>query len=108
MKLNLIFEDTKIYNVQTEIDVVKDVSFKLEVLEGTETTDLYTNNDQIVDIDGDNVEAKNVGTAILRFMDQTTVIKDLKVNVVTTTGGEQTNDLHGKLGTPVPKKESKK
>ena len=100
MKLNIILDNAKLYDVQSQLDVVKGETLTLEP-DGNE--EVFSNNDQVLDIDGDTITAANVGTVTLRFMSGTTVVKDVTINVVTTTG-EQTTDLHGKLGTPVPKK----
>jgi adenosine deaminase len=100
MRLNAIFDNVKIYDVQSQLDVVQGQVFQLEVLDGT--PDIFTNNDQILDLDGVSVTASELGTSLIRFMDSTSVVKDLTINVVASVGPIATT-LGGSLGDPVQK-----
>ena len=100
MRLNAIFDNVKIYDVQSQLDVVQGQVFELEVLDGT--PDIFTNNDQILDLDGVKVTAAELGTSLIRFMDATSVVKDLTINVVASIGSIASN-LGLELGEPQPK-----
>jgi hypothetical protein len=100
MRLNAIFDNVKIYDVQSQLDVVQGEVFDLEILEGT--PEVFTNNDQILDLSGTKVTASEIGSSLIRFMDGTAVVKDLTINVVASTGPVATT-LGGSLGEPVQK-----
>jgi hypothetical protein len=100
MKLNAIFDFVKIYDVQSELDVVQGQVFTLEILDGSPL--IFTNNDQVLDLDGDKVTAAELGESTIRFMDGTSVVKDLLIRVVTQVGPMAKN-LNVSFKEPQPK-----
>lgn len=92
MILNIIFDNVKVYSVQSELDVVQGEVFTLEIVDGAPM--VFTNNDQVLDLDGDKVTAQTIGESIIRFMDGTAVVKDLLIRVV-----EQVGPMAKTLGT---------
>lgn len=105
MKVNIIFQAVKIYDVRDRLDVVIGQDFIIE-LEDTEAgvPEIFTNKDPVLGIDNDGAHASalSLGESIIRFMDGATVVKDLLINVVTATHPNATT-LGLSLGQPVPK-----
>jgi len=104
MKVNIIFESVKIYDVGDRLDVVVGQAFGIEVLEAEPMPEIFTNRDPILEIDNDGIHANALalGESIIRFMDGVTVVKDLTIAVVEATSPNATT-LGGILGDPVPK-----
>lgn len=104
MTVNGIFDNVKIYDVQSRLDVVMNESFLLEVLDGPEDLLVLTSKDPRLEMAEDDrgVKATKLGEALIRFMSGATIVKDLWINVVSSTGPNATT-LGGTLGEPVPK-----
>jgi len=104
MKVNIILESVKIYDVGDRLDIVIGQQFGIEVLEAEVMPEIFANRDPVLEIDNDGIHAHalSLGESVLRFMDGTTVVKDLTIAVVEATGPNATT-LGGSLGDPVPK-----
>lgn len=101
MRVNAIFDNVKVYDVQNRLDVVNGESFSLEVLEG-DGLEIFTNNDPILTIDGLKVSAAELGESKIRFMSDTAVVKDIVIVVVDHTA-PNASTLGLTLGEPVQK-----
>lgn len=83
MEINVLFSNVKIYSVQNRLDVVQGQTFSLEILEELPPDfDIFTNKDPVLEIDGYQVKAVNLGESKIRFMAGVTILKDLVINVV--------------------------
>lgn len=103
MTVNIIFNNVKIYSVGDRLDVVIGQDFQIEKLDG-DSIQIFTNKDPILSLDADDshASATSLGESIIRFMEGSTVVKDLVINVVNATSPNATT-LGGSLGEPVTK-----
>lgn len=105
MKINAIFDNVKVYDVQDRLDVVTGQTFVIELLEELPPGfDIFTNKDPVLELGDGNrtVRANKVGESKIRFMADTAVIKDLVVSVVDTVSLQATS-LNVAFGKPVDK-----
>ena len=103
MTLNAIFDNVKIFDVQQKLEVVMGQSFVLEVIDPPAELKVFTDNDPVLEVNtGHIIEAVSLGESKIRFMTDTSVVKDLDIFVVE---GVQPNakTLGGKLHAPVKK-----
>jgi hypothetical protein len=106
MKVNIILDAVKIYDVRDRLDIVLGQHFQVELIldEGEAIPEMWSRKDPVLDIDYEEVHVTTlqVGEAILRWMLSGAIIKDLVINVVDATSPNATT-LGGTLGDPVPK-----
>jgi hypothetical protein len=103
MTINVIFDNVKVYDVQSRLDVVVGTVFSIEILDQPTPLEVYTNNDPVLTIDQNlEVSAATVGESKIRFMDGFQVVKDLHIVVAPSVGSEAVA-LGLTFGAPVPK-----
>lgn len=104
MIVDVIFDNVKIYDIQDRLDVVKGVSFSLEITEELpEDFDVFSNKDSVLNIsDSLAIKAENIGESKLRFMVGDEIVKDLIITVVDKVSPLAV-ELGSKLGIAIPK-----
>lgn len=102
--MNIIFENVKIYDVQTNLDVVLGQTFFMETLgDFPPDVEVLATKDPVLSIADDErtVTTSAIGRSNIKFMTGDAVLKNLYINVVDHTQPIATT-LNGSLGQPVP------
>lgn len=105
MKIDALFVSSLVYDVQYRIDVLKDSIFTL-FLDTPEGIEVYSNNDEVLSIGNDGAEiaikADALGTSKIRFMQGTTIVRELQIVVLDVLGAPAAS-LGVEPGQPEPK-----
>lgn len=104
MVINAYFDNVLVYNVDSKLDVVAGTSFSLEM--DAENVEVFSNNDKVLTLDHSEkwveVIASEVGSSTVRFMDGTSIVKDLLIRVVESIE-RPASELGTSFGEPVNK-----
>jgi len=105
MKIDALFSNALVYDVQSRIDVLKDTTFTLFLDDATDI-EVFSNNDEVLSIGNDGAEiavkADTVGDSKIRFMQGSTIVRELLIVVLTELGRPAVN-LGVSAGEPQPK-----
>jgi len=105
MKIDALFSNALVYDVQYRIDVLKDTIFTL-FLDDATGIEVFSNNDEVLSIGNDGAEigvkADTVGTSKIRFMQDSTIVRELQI-VVLEQLGPPAASLGVEAGSPEPK-----
>lgn len=105
MKLDALFDNVLVYDLQGRIDVKQGQVFTL-IMDAADGIDVFANNDKVLSYEHTAtdvvVTAEEVGESKLRFMTDAAITKELLVRVVTEFVRPAT-DLGIEIGEPVSK-----
>lgn len=105
MKIDALLDTALVYDVQSRIDLLtgKSLTLFLDTADGIE---LFANNDEVLEISDDGLDvginALELGESKLRFMQGTTIVRELLIVVVSELGRPALN-LGIEAGKPEPK-----
>lgn len=105
MEINVYLDNAILYGLAYRIDVKTGQAFTL-VMSEVNGEEVYAKNDKILEIDQQgtdiNIEAKTVGESKIRIMKDTTIVRELLINVVDVISRPATN-LNVTAGEPISK-----
>lgn len=105
MKLDALFENAMVFDIQSRIDVKQGQVFTL-IIGAPEGIDVFSNNDRVLSIEHTTtdvvVTASELGESKLRFMTDQAITKELLIRVVSEFVRPAT-DLGVTLGEPEQK-----
>lgn len=85
MKLDALFSNVLLYDVQSKIDVKQGETFTL-IMDAPEGVDVFSNNDKVLSLDHQSTDvvvvASEIGESKLRFMTEASITKELLIRVV--------------------------
>lgn len=105
MKLDALFSNAMVFDIQSRIDVLQGQVFTL-IMDTPEGIDVYANNDKVLSYEHTAtdvvVTASELGESKIRFMTDTAITKELLIRVVSEFVRPAT-DLGITPGVPEPK-----
>lgn len=85
MKLDALFSNAMVFDIQARIDVLKGQEFVL-IMDDATGVDVFSNNDKVLSLDHQSTDvvvvASEIGESKLRFMVDTAITKELLIRVV--------------------------